>query len=849
MADQTFTIQVIIDGGKAKPVIKGVKGELEGAETAANNLGGALKKAFALAVIIKGVKAVTSLSDAYTITQNKLKIVTDGTAELTAAQTALFEIADRTRTEYEATAEVYSRVGLAASELGRSQEELLNFTESLNQAVQLSGATSSEAAGGLRQLSQGIASGTLRGDELISVLESLPVVADVIAKSLGVTRGELRALGADGKISSEIILDSFKEAREELAGRFAETVPTLAQSFVVLRNNVLGYVGAADQSFGASATVAATMAIAAENVDLLAGGVLVLAVGLGSVYVPAALAASGATGKLLLKLKAAAGFLAANPFFAVAAAAITAAGIATSFWADELIKAEDALSKAAAAGNKFALTDYAKVGDDIIRVQENLRIVQENIDRDLTTKGFANPAAIAIAERYRKDLENLGFQQDALADGTASSTVQARQQLEALNALNTAVDDSVMAIGVQNGLLALNSREREVQISLLEQVAKLEKGTDAEVTDDQKTALKLALEENQLLQERAEVLERIKGPQQDFKADLAALNALREQGSISQTEFTDELSDMASALEDADFNALNLDDFLAGVEGIDVDKIRGLLESLREAGNGQDAFAVGDTDVPLSAQMELQLDLLERIQGPQQAFVQVQAALNELLQQGAISAEEYAIALNEAEVATNTISTSASQGFSAGLAQIENQILDVSGTAQNALVNSFNSANEALVDFAKTGELSFDGLIDTIIDGLARLAVQNLLGLLTGAGGGEGAGFAGALGSLFGGGKASGGDVNPNQAFLVGEGGPELFTPPNAGTITPAGETAARLGAAAAAPVVNVAPANIQVTNVTNPQDILDEIDSPEGTQKIMNVISRKRRAVKGITG
>ena len=98
-------------------------------------------------------------------------------------------IANATRSDFEATSELYARLANSSKELGVGQEQLLKFTKILNQAIVLSGASAEEAAGGIRQLAQGMASGTLRGDELNSVMENFPKVADIIAQGLGVTRG------------------------------------------------------------------------------------------------------------------------------------------------------------------------------------------------------------------------------------------------------------------------------------------------------------------------------------------------------------------------------------------------------------------------------------------------------------------------------------------------------------------------------------------------------------------------------------------------------------------------------------------------------------------------------------
>jgi len=221
---------------------------------------------------VKAVRSIVSTVDAYTQLQNRLRAVTDSSEDLERIQSRLFDISRDTRSAVESNVELFSRLSLATKDLGTSEEEILHFTESLNQAIKLSGASAAEAQAGIMQLAQGMASGTLRGDELRSVLEQLPAVADVIAKSLGVTRGQLREMGTDGKITAEVILKAFREARGELADQFAETVPTVAESFVQLQNSLLKLGGAFSQATGLGDNLAAAIGNIAAKIDDLSSG-------------------------------------------------------------------------------------------------------------------------------------------------------------------------------------------------------------------------------------------------------------------------------------------------------------------------------------------------------------------------------------------------------------------------------------------------------------------------------------------------------------------------------------------------------------------------------------------------
>ncbi len=266
MADSAIVIEIQSKG--ANRVKKDID-EVTNAGNKAQNTVAGLRTAF----LALGGAAVAAgfikLADTFTNLQNRMRLVTSSTEQLNSVTQQLFDIANSTRLSFESTAEVYARTALATKELGLSQQETLDFTKSLNQAVILSGASATESAAGLIQLSQGLASGTLRGDELRSVLEQLPAVADVISKSLGITRGELRQMGQDGKITADIIIEAFKQAAGELDANFATTVPTVGQAFTVLENSVMGFVAATNEATGATSILANFLIGLSQIIDAL----------------------------------------------------------------------------------------------------------------------------------------------------------------------------------------------------------------------------------------------------------------------------------------------------------------------------------------------------------------------------------------------------------------------------------------------------------------------------------------------------------------------------------------------------------------------------------------------------
>lgn len=245
-----------------------------------------MKRTLGLLAGAIGVRQIVDMVDTYTNLQNRLKMVTTSTGNLANVTGQLFDIANKTRSSFQGTAELYSRVSLATKEYGLQQSELLKFTERVNMAVILSGASAAEASAGLIQFSQGLASGTLRGDELRSVLEQMPAIADVIVTHMNkvgngvrVTRGELRELGAQGKITTQLILAAFRDS-DAVAEAFAKTVPTIGQAFVVLKNQTIRFLGEFDKATGASETFARAIIAIAVNMRQFVAGIVTATVAL-----------------------------------------------------------------------------------------------------------------------------------------------------------------------------------------------------------------------------------------------------------------------------------------------------------------------------------------------------------------------------------------------------------------------------------------------------------------------------------------------------------------------------------------------------------------------------------------
>lgn len=199
-------------------------------------------------VVVAGARVIgrfLELADALTNIRNRLRLVTSSTEQLTAVQTGLFQVAQETRSSFEANAELFNRLTRSASGLGLTYQNLLDITRGVNQAVAISGATAQEARNSLVQFSQGLAAGALRGDELRSVVEQFPRLADAIGQEFGVAGGALAAFAKEneGVLTTERIVKALRDALPELQQEFENVQITVEGAFTRFSNALTLFIG------------------------------------------------------------------------------------------------------------------------------------------------------------------------------------------------------------------------------------------------------------------------------------------------------------------------------------------------------------------------------------------------------------------------------------------------------------------------------------------------------------------------------------------------------------------------------------------------------------------------------
>lgn len=268
MATQNFIISVQTRGvGAVNQQINSI-GQ---AARRANSIMGTLRAGLVAFAAIKIGGNILEFADTFTLARNRIGIFTKEASTTTAVLDQLLAIANETRTSFDATATVFSRMTRAAQGTGRSFNDLLGVTTTLNQLVAISGANTQEAQNALIQFSQGLSSGALRGDELRSVVEQLPALAQIIGKEFGIAGGQLASFAKanPGVITTDKILKALAESAKEVESQFKTTAPTFGQAFVVAQNALAKVADDFNRATGLSQLFADAMNVLASNTDVV----------------------------------------------------------------------------------------------------------------------------------------------------------------------------------------------------------------------------------------------------------------------------------------------------------------------------------------------------------------------------------------------------------------------------------------------------------------------------------------------------------------------------------------------------------------------------------------------------
>ena len=261
---------------------------------------------------LSGAKVLTGMADEAALLRGRVK-------QAKGDYEAILAIAQETRSGLSATVDLYARVERSTRGQIKNQGDLLQLTRTVNQAVQLSYTGTAQGQAAVMQLGQALASGTLAGDELRSLRENAPRLAEAIANGIGVSIGKLKELGKEGKLTTDVVIKALLDQSKVVQSEYSKIPLTIGGAFTQIRNSLLDYIGDQDEATGASRRFAQTLQSIAKDlpryldpllqaVTLLIKNLDVLVVYLGVRFGGAAIAAAVAGfARLIAAIKAAQG--------------------------------------------------------------------------------------------------------------------------------------------------------------------------------------------------------------------------------------------------------------------------------------------------------------------------------------------------------------------------------------------------------------------------------------------------------------------------------------------------------------------------------------------------------------
>ncbi|MDH1408017.1 tape measure protein [Acinetobacter johnsonii] len=238
---------------------------LNGAKFAVNALAGAMA---ALGVGL-GIRELAQTADTYTNLSARINIATKEGGDFTSAMAGVHQVALMTNSSLSATGDLFTRLNAVGKDLGMTQQNSLDLTKTINQAIQISGVSAQASEAFTQQFIQSMQQGTLRGEEYNSMMENGYGVAEALAKGLGVTTGELKNMADNGELGAERVYKALLSQKDAVQQTFDQFPTTIGNALTKISTQWQILIGEMDQANGSSAKVANALSIIADNLGIL----------------------------------------------------------------------------------------------------------------------------------------------------------------------------------------------------------------------------------------------------------------------------------------------------------------------------------------------------------------------------------------------------------------------------------------------------------------------------------------------------------------------------------------------------------------------------------------------------
>jgi len=686
------------------------------------------------------VREIVQFGDSITNLKNKLLTLNPNAQEVALQFDRIRQIAIDSRSDLDGVGDLYFRIARAQDELGITSEETASIVESVSKAITASGLSAQEAQGPLLQLGQALQSGKFQGDELRSILEGLPDVARALARTLNVPIGKLKELGSQGLITGDIFVRAMKEAKGSIDEAFANTDVTIGQGFSVVRTSFAGLVETIADTTGIFDSIANSLVILADFVERLSGsGDAIRSFGKALLFI-------GGSAFILRK-----GFVGISGGFKdLSKSAATSAQALRNFYKNFMLIFEKGF---VLAGKR--LTGFVKIGTPLLTLLGRMILVVRSLGLVL-----AGPVGLALAF---KGVQNAisGIQDLKESDIIRKIAKQGKEAtIKAINEINEKITE--LQLRIQNPdlkgsfLLDIMNIKRDQK-----ELEKLEKRVDElyKTIDDLFVGPRLP-EDHPIAIMRKE-------------ADDAAKAAKALQTEI--TNFMLSLGEMTR--DDEDKNFLGAIARLNELMG-DPKTNEQFLEYEKNLNTIYRMFGKTKPKNTIAEEIESIRKSIAKVDDFED-FNSVMGKIQEAFDNDRIQdLEDYNMLVKELKESFTQAEI--------GLAVFQNAIKDIDTAIADDLTNAIFEGENAIDSLKATFKEAIKQMIaDTIRLMVVQTALQAIFGFF-----GYSATFApsGGVSNLTKTKRQFGGPVMKNKPYIVGEDGPELFMPKQAGDIVPNGK-------------------------------------------------------------
>lgn len=240
-------------------------GGVDAAHSAINKLQAAMA-ALGLGI---GLKELAETADAYDMLAGRIRVAVGETGDFDAAMQGVQRVALETNSSLDATSLLYTKINDVGKQMGMTQEDVLGLTKTITQAMQIGGSSAASSEAALVQLTQALQSGVLRGDEFNSIMEQAPGISQALARSLGVTTGELRKMAGEGQLSSQLVIEALQKQSAAINEEFNKYPLTIGQALNNIKTQWQIVVGEFNSETGATRVVVQALQVIGDNLGVL----------------------------------------------------------------------------------------------------------------------------------------------------------------------------------------------------------------------------------------------------------------------------------------------------------------------------------------------------------------------------------------------------------------------------------------------------------------------------------------------------------------------------------------------------------------------------------------------------